>query len=133
VEAMPASRGGRRGGGVAVFLVAAIRIRRTRRAAGFVVEVKIGRAAVSAASPTTTPTPHVTLCLQQELPVYSFQIKIVHREHGASPLRQQSKSHYERRRYPNMWIRLTFATPFLWGLWNCRHHSNALGNIWKLL
>lgn len=74
VKAMSASRGGRGGGGVAVFLVAAIRIRRTRRTAGFVVEVKIGRATVSAASPTAASTPHVTLRLQQELPVYSFQI-----------------------------------------------------------
>ena len=102
MEAMSASRGGRGGGSIAVFLVAAIRVRRSRRAAGFVVEVKIGRAAVSAASPTAASAPNVTLCLQQELPVYSFQIKIVHPEHGASLLGRQSQTHYELRRYPNM-------------------------------
>ena len=90
---MSASGGGRAGGGVAVFLVAAIRVRRTRRAAGFVVEVKIGRAAVSAASPTAPSTSDVTLCLQQKLPVYSLQIKIVHAEHGVTLLRRQSKTY----------------------------------------
>ena len=102
MKALPASRGGRGGGGVAVFLVAAIRIRRTRRAAGFVVEEKIGRATVCAASPTTPATNNVTLYLQQKLPVYRLQIEIVHREHGVSLLRQQSQTHYELRRYPNM-------------------------------
>ena len=94
---MPASRGGRGGGVVAVFLVAAIRIRRTRRAAGFVVEVKIGRATVCAASPTAPAASDVTLCLQQKLPVYSLQIKIVHPEHGVSLLGRQSQTHYELR------------------------------------
>jgi hypothetical protein len=98
VEAVPASGGGRRGGSVAVFLVTAIRVRRARRAAGFIVKVKIGCAAVGAASATSTPTPDVALGLQQELPVYGLQIKIVHAEHGASlPGR-----HYEFRRYTNV-------------------------------
>ena len=90
---MSASRGGRGGGGVTVFLVAAIRVRRTRRAAGFVIKVKIGRAAVSTASPTAASTPNVTLRLQQELPVYRLQIKIVHPEHGVSLLGRQSQTH----------------------------------------
>jgi hypothetical protein len=69
------------------------------------------------------------LGLQQELPVYSFQIKIVHPKHGASlPGR-----HYELRRYANMWTRSIFVTPFLWGLSDCRYHCDALGNVWKLL
>ena len=102
VEAMPASRGGRIGGGIAVFLVAAIRAHRTRKAAGFVVGVKVGRAAGSAASSTVASAPHVNLCHQYELPVCSFQIKIVHPEHGVSLLGRQSQTHCDLRRYPNM-------------------------------
>lgn len=102
VETMPASRGGRGGGGIAVFLIAAIRVRRARRAAGVVIEVKIGGAAIGAASPTAATAPYVTLCLQQELPVYSFQVQVVHPEHDANIFGRQCTTDYQFRRCRKM-------------------------------
>lgn len=104
MEAVSAPGGGRGGGGIAVFLVAAVGVRGARRAAGVVVEEQIGSAAVGAASPTTapTPTPDVTLGLQQELPVHGLQLQIVHAEHGASRLGRHFTARYNLRRGSNM-------------------------------